>query len=333
MFRTCIYPLFLSIVRLKLRLTRKGNLVILCYHKIRKQTGIFYDSNISATPEEFKRQISYINNYFNVVSAVQLLEYCRGHYDLKPNSIMITFDDGFKDNVLNAFPVLESMGIPAVVFPTAGFIDTDTVPWEDQAAYFFHQLSQNKITIDNNEVYSLRSLQEKAESTWRFCKRLKSYESEGRIQLIEDLYEKYHIDREEMKKAAHSMSMGYMTGEDIQYWKQRRIDFGIHTVTHPCLTTLHRKAIRSEISTSKKILETILKRPVHIFAYPYGKKDDYDETTKTLLAEAGIKAAMIFEPGINGSDSDCMELHRMGIARNMDFRLACHGFTSYWDVL
>lgn len=42
---------------------------------------------------------------------------------------------------------------------------------------------------------------------------------------------------------------------------------------------------------------------------------------------------MVFEPGINGSDSDYLELHRMGVARNIDFRLASHGVRGLSDIL
>ncbi len=284
-------------------------------------------------PKEFRKQISYFKAHFNIISLGQLLDYRDGHYDLKPNSIMIIFDDGYKDNVLNAFPVLERLEVPAIAFPVVGFIDTDTVPWEDRVAYFFHKLSQKEIIINKEESYSLRSLEEKKYSIWKFANNLKLLSSDSRDKILQDLFNKFNIDKHKMQETAHSTSMGYMTADDIRYWKDRGIDFGIHTVTHLPFATLNEEDMYEEISESKQALEAILEKPVNAFAYPYGKKGDFNEVTRSLLNKAGITIGMIFEPGINHPDTDFLELYRFGVGGNMDFRLACHGFSSHWDVL
>ena len=135
-----------------------------------------------------------------------------------------------------------------------------------------------------------------------------------------------------MKKLAYSMSLGYMTKNDIRYWSKQGIDFGIHTVTHPCLTALDEKAIYEEVSKSKKELEVILEKPVNCFAYPYGNKGDFNEVTRSVLKKIGINIGMTFEPGTNLSDTDFLELYRMAIAGNIDFKLACYGLTRFVDI-
>lgn len=337
MFRACFYffflPFLLSAIRLKRRLIGKANLVILCYHRVRNETGIFYDQNISASPEEFKKQILYIRGRFNVISLDQLLDYCSGNDNLKPNSLLLTFDDGYKDNVLNAFPILKSLGIPAIVFPVTGFIDSDSIPWEDRLSYLFHRVPKDEIIIDNNERYSLRSPEEKEHSIWQFCKKLKLINPDKRDDIIEDFFNRYKIDKHEMQETAHSISMGYMTTDDIRYWNDHGIDFGIHSVSHAHLTTLNEKEIYEEMSESKRALEDIFKKPINAFAYTYGRKGDFNEVTRSTLKRAGIAIGMIFEPGINRPDTDFLELYRIGVAGNIDFKLACHGFSSYSDIL
>lgn len=324
---------FLPILRNKRRIKRNHELVILCYHRVNNKTGIFYDRNISADIKEFKSQMLYIKKHFNIISIEQLINYYMGESNLKPNSIMITFDDGFKDNELNAFPILEELGIPAVVFLTTGFINSDDVPWEDQISYVFKKLFIEEIIINKKEIYSLRSPEEKENSIWKFCKKLKMINPDIRKEIIEGLIDKYKIDKEKMKELGHSMSIGYMSKKDIQYWSNHGIDFGIHTVTHPCLTTLNEERIYEEISESKKALETIIDKPVNAFAYPYGKKGDFNHVTASLLKKAGITTGMIFEPGINNlDDSNLLELFRFGVGRNINFKLACYGFTGYTDI-
>ncbi len=321
------------LLRLRRKLTNRNKLVILCYHRIREETRIFYDRNISVSPQGFREQMLYIKKHFSPVSIEELVDSYHENWDLKPNSIMITFDDGYKDNVLNAFPVLENLGITAIVFPATGFIDSDSIPWEDQLSYLFQRLPEGEIIINNNESYPLHSHEERKHSIWQFCKKLKLINPDKRDEIIEDLFDRYEIDKHEMKETAHSMSMGYMTADDIRYWKDHGIDFGVHTISHPCLTALNEKEIYKEISESKKTLEAILEKPVNAFAYPYGKKGDFNEVTRSLLKKAGITIGMIFEEGINCPETDFLELYRIGIAGNIDFRLACHGFSSYWDIL
>lgn len=324
-----IIPFFLLIVRLKRKLFKTNSLIILCYHRVNNKTGIFHDQNISADTKEFKRQILYIKKHFNIISIEQLIDYYYEKETIKPNSIMITFDDGFVDNALNAFPILEELEIPAVVFLTTGFIDSDIIPWEDQVSYVFQKFSLEEIIINNNEIYSLRSPEEKENSIWKFCKRMKIINPDMRKEIVEDLFDKYKIDKEKMKELGHSMSMGYMTRRDIQYWSNHGIDFGIHTDTHPCLTILNEEEIYREISESKKALEAIIEKSVNAFAYPYGKEGDFNDVTSSLLKKAGINIGMIFEQGMNNLDdsNNLLELHRFGVGRNIDFRLTSHGLT------
>jgi len=324
-----ILPFFLLIVRLKRKLFKTNSLIILCYHRINNKTGIFYDQNISAYKDEFKSQMLYLKKNFNIISIEQLFDYHSGKGDIQPNSLMVTFDDGFLDNTLNAFPVLEKLGIPAAVFLTTRFIDSDIIPWEDQISYFFQKFSLEEIIINNNEIYSLRSLEEKENSIWKFCKRMKIINPDKRNEIIKSLFNRYLIDGNKMKRLAHSMSMGYMTRRDIQYWSNHGIDFGIHTDTHPCLTILNEEEIYREISESKKALEAIIEKSVNAFAYPYGKEGDYNDVTSSLLKKAGINIGMIFEQGMNNLDdsNNLLELHRFGVGRNIDFRLTSHGLT------
>ena len=82
-----------------------------------------------------------------------------------------------------------------------------------------------------------------------------------------------------------------------------------------------------EVSESKKTIENILGKTVSVFAYPFGKEGDFNETSKSVLKSAGINVGMIFNPGINNSTSDKYELYRIGVDPNIKFKLACHGFS------
>ncbi|MBM3710001.1 MAG: hypothetical protein FJW61_06230, partial [Actinobacteria bacterium] len=295
---------------------------------VRERTGIFYDRNINASPLEFRRQMEYIKKKFNLISMSELVECYEQKRNLKPNSLMVTFDDGYRDVAFNAFPILKELGIPAVAFLITGVIDTDAISWEDQISFIFQTIPNGTVKITEDAVYSLKSPGEKDISLWQVCKKLKEIRSIERNRIINELIETYQIDVEQMGKLACSMNMGYMRSEEIQYWNNYGIEFGVHTITHDCLTELDFEDINHEIVGSKRRIESILNKPIKAFAYPFGKDGDYNALTKSGLIKAGFKIGVIFESGINKPGTDPLELYRIGVEDNHRFRLDCHGITS-----
>ena len=65
--------------------------------------------------------------------------------------------------------------------------------------------------------------------------------------MVEDIFEKYNIDKNELRNIAQSNYLGYITKNDIQYWSNRNIDFGIHTVNHASFNTLSKKEMFIEV--------------------------------------------------------------------------------------
>jgi hypothetical protein len=90
------------------------------------------------------------------------------------------------------------------------------------------------------------------------------------------------------------------------------IDFGGHTVTHPFLSRLSREDAFWEVSECKRRIETELQRPVETFAYPNGRKKDYEPWDSEIMRGAGYRAAVTTTWGMNHSSTDPMQLRRGG---------------------
>lgn len=102
---------------------------ILVYHRI---CPLFYKKELpyaNVYPEEFDKQMSYLKNHFEVVTVSEYLQRVKDSL-LKGSEICITFDDGFRDNYIYAFPILRKYGLKATFFLTTKYIGTDTLfPW------------------------------------------------------------------------------------------------------------------------------------------------------------------------------------------------------------
>ena len=101
-----------------------------------------------------------------------------------------------------------------------------------------------------------------------------------------------------------------LTWDQIRYLKQRNIDFGGHTVTHPFVSRLMPEQAVWEVSECKRRIEDELQSSVEHFAYPNGRSGDFEAWNKQTLRDAGYRAAVSTLWGVNDPSTDQMELRR-----------------------
>lgn len=102
-------------------LTRSKNSVsILMYHSVGENDAFF-----NVKPEDFEWQMGYLKERgFAVISLSDLLYKINKKEKFLSNTVVITFDDGYEDNYLNAFPILKKYQFPAEIFLQSGCIDS-----------------------------------------------------------------------------------------------------------------------------------------------------------------------------------------------------------------
>lgn len=116
-----------------LRQRYKGVCSILMYHRVAEVSHELPNSILGVAPEQFEAQMRHIASNCNPLSlraAIDgLVNGC-----LPANAVAVTFDDGFKDNLTAALPILEKYKIPATIFISTKFIDGTLAPWWDKEA-------------------------------------------------------------------------------------------------------------------------------------------------------------------------------------------------------
>ena len=116
---------------LKFRNTVFPTAIILLYHRIAEPEHDIY--KLSVSPENFENQLIYLSEKFKIISLSELANSLKSKR-LNKDCLIITFDDGYADNLYNALPILEKHGIPATIFVITGKIG-DSTPffWEESA--------------------------------------------------------------------------------------------------------------------------------------------------------------------------------------------------------
>jgi len=95
------------------RIFRKRRTIILTYHRINNNE---IDTEITVSIDNFKRQIKYLRDHFNIIAVNEHIgELNDGENNFRDN-VAITFDDGYRDNYQNAFPILKKFNVPATIF-------------------------------------------------------------------------------------------------------------------------------------------------------------------------------------------------------------------------
>ena len=102
----------------------------------------------------------------------------------------------------------------------------------------------------------------------------------------------------------------------IKQMQDSGIEIGAHTLTHPNLTQCTRQEIKRQMVGSRNRLEEKLRKPVRLFAYPYGGSRSFNATVRLCAREAGFLGARTTLPGSNGPDTDLFTLRRTSPLKN-----------------
>lgn len=102
---------------------KRRGAIILMYHRI---NDALPPSDLVVATAKFRQQMEYLAAHCEVVGLESLLtDERRKKKEEGRKKVVITFDDGYRDNYLNGYPVLKELGLPATIFLTTGMIGTD----------------------------------------------------------------------------------------------------------------------------------------------------------------------------------------------------------------
>ncbi|MCP3875279.1 MAG: polysaccharide deacetylase family protein [Desulfobacteraceae bacterium] len=267
--------------------------VILCYHSIGDNFSII---NLPTTAFQTQMQWLY-NRQIRFLSPKEFRTCIQESRLPGEPSVMITFDDGYKDNLENAFPILQRLDLPAVIFLTTDYIG-GRAQWISKK--IFNRLpcdiGEHPERLGRGELNAIRSSD--------FVKKNVFYLTcMSDPELIKYLVEFKNVSTQPM-----------LTWEDILYMKDKGVCFGSHTCSHPFLPELSETEIVSEITISKALIENRIGRKVEFFCYPYSILSD---RVKQFLPDAGYKAGFVVDQTVCTNLDDPFAVHRVSVSRDM----------------
>jgi peptidoglycan/xylan/chitin deacetylase (PgdA/CDA1 family) len=179
---------------------------ILMYHyiSIAPEDADIYRKDLSVAPEDFRAQMQYLaDNGYTPIDLYDLSRAITNKMDLPPKPIIITIDDGYRDNYHNGFPILKELGFKATIFLPTDFLDRgdpgymtwDMVHEMSAAGIRFEPHSKSHVNLDKRSrdflIWEMLGSQETVAAHIGYTPRFFGYPGgrydETAVQVLEEL--------------------------------------------------------------------------------------------------------------------------------------------------
>ena len=270
----------------QLRRLAGESLVGLLYHRIDdpdRQGFYGFRDNVSATRETFAAQLDYLVKNYDVVTLDDCIAWIEGRSPLSSRAVLITFDDGYRDNFLSAGPELTSRNLRAVLFAATGFMDDQATFFWDWVAEAFRwsDLTEASLPLLGPAIFD--TPQQRQIVARRWIKAAKALLEEKKQYQIGNLANRLQVP------PPHEPPAGlHMSWPEIGASARDCFDIGAHTVSHPIVSRLGIHEAEREILQSKTTLENVLGSPVRAFAFPNGQPGDFSPDHESILEKLGF---------------------------------------------
>jgi peptidoglycan/xylan/chitin deacetylase (PgdA/CDA1 family) len=266
---------------------------------------IMYHSILSRDAHFLEAQLRYLRRHFLIVSFERAIRSLIAGDLGKRNEIVLTFDDGLRNNATVAYPILRRLEIPATFFVCPGLIGTGKWLWTYEARCRLASLDEGTLSALHDELSITPTT---IEGILEWMKTLGPSERQAIESAIRQTTPDFQATEDD--REAYDM----MDWNDIASLDPELITIGSHTVNHPILPTLNDREIDFEVAESRRQLEEKLDRPIKYFCYPNGSR----HRQSCLAAKRTYEAAVTAENGmlIGKNSADLHLLPRIPSSRD-----------------
>ena len=280
---------------------RRNGTLILCYHRIAE--GVEDPFYLCVSPGNFAAHLEELSRAREPSTLADISVPSR-----RPR-VVVTLDDGYRDNLTSALPIAESKGVPITVFVTSGILGTHHGFWWDRLGTLLRSRPPHVQEIDlpvggRNVRLPLGSsgIRADLDSVRRHLLPLRVTEIERALDVVSELWQ---------VGSAPPPDAATLTSEELrQLAASDTAAIGAHTVDHVRLRDRPAREQQDTIAGSKAELERSIGRAVSHFAYPFGRRDDFDDRSVEAVRSAAFDTACTTIPGTARSWTDPYRLPR-----------------------
>jgi peptidoglycan/xylan/chitin deacetylase (PgdA/CDA1 family) len=273
---------------------RQGCSRILMYHGVAQQGA-----------QALGQQLRYLVRHFKIVSLDSMLDRIMNGSLPLAHEIVLTFDDGLRNNLTVVYPILRELQLPATMFVCPALVESGEWLWNHEMRCRLQTLAAPDLAELRMKLLTPGNTVEAIIEWMKTLQLQKRRTAEAIIRQATTGFQPTEAQRE---------AFDIMNWNDLRSLDPELITVGSHTLSHPILTKLSGEEIETEIVESRRCLEQRLERKIDFFCYPNGA---YDRRAYQLVQKT-YRAAVTTETGvINGSEGlDVHRLSRIASAEN-----------------
>ena len=276
-------------------------LYVLTYHRILEKTDPLQPDLI--TQKEFDFQMWLVKKLFTVIDLEYALK-AQQNNNLPSNAICISFDDGYLDNYTHALPILKKHDMSATFFLISSAVSSGENLWYDNIIEQIRNHTEPHIDLTKLglKYFSMRTNDQKQQAInaiLEYAKHLHSQEL------------KIFIDNFNSLVPCRKQTQLMMTKKEVLELMAESMQIGSHGVEHHILSTQDSNQSRINIKQSKHDLEEMLNIQINLYAYPNGKKADFNQMHTDYIEQSGYSGALTSCYGSISKNSDRFTLNRI----------------------
>jgi O-antigen/teichoic acid export membrane protein/peptidoglycan/xylan/chitin deacetylase (PgdA/CDA1 family) len=312
------YTLYCSGILSLWRYFKRNRIIILVLHGT-------YASNVGNGWQPLRSQLAagdldstmrVLSRHYQFISLQAAVRMISGREPVRPNSVVLTFDDGYRNNITEALPILRKYKAPATLFPATGHVDRRKPYWFDRLDYVLQRSSLNGrsvrvggrlLQIDADDRCALQASYRELRVAAKAMPR-HDYEMLREVEDLADALES-ETDQKLCQIFENDRTSAVLTWDEIgRASRHEYIDFGSHTVDHVRLAMVDEEIARTQLMNSKQMLERNTQRTCDVICYPDGS---FDRDTLRIARECGYTAGVTMIEGTNKVGDDLLKLRRI----------------------
>ncbi|MDR3198267.1 MAG: polysaccharide deacetylase family protein, partial [Planctomycetaceae bacterium] len=259
-------------------------------------------------------QLKELRKHWNPVSLPQIRNAIENDIPLPDRAVHISFDDGYRNNLTLAAPLLARYDIPATIFVATNLIATHgQLIWSLELHERLTALPDSEVEI-GGKIYPLPPPEspQRSELALELLNRIKRFAAEDRDILLQKLRSRVTVDlTPSWKRELYE----FLDWDELRLLHGQGIEIGAHTLSHPVLSDLDQTELNRELLESKRCLERELGTECNVLAYPFGSEYDFSDRIVEAARRIGFRLAFTLQECRNAVELDAMRIHRICIHR------------------
>ena len=309
--RKLVFPLLMKLgVDVLIRNRAKNSILNVMYHGVVSSDSCYFSPR-HITANQFEQHLKYYKKNFTIITCNEAFKKLSQKKEIEKKYLTISFDDGFKNNLTTALPLLEKYDIPTTFFiSSVCTLNNETnYLWSEVIAALNYFYKAKDLEVDNLVFQNFKN------QNISLSDYIKSLPYKKRDEVLNEIEKKYDL-KVKIESLPEEIWKLLSPKELIELSKSPVTNIGSHGHNHYNLGEIDPKAALKELRYSKKLLSELLKSEINLFAYPDGS---YSKAIKDITEKLEYTGQFAVNYKLHDDHSDLRIINRHGIASTTTF--------------